>query len=256
MSNVLKRRPPASMVVSIVALIVALSGTAIAAGRLAEGDNLIRKDSLSGDRLRNHTITATQIDLAKLGVVPTAMAAQQSANARYAITATNAVDAISASNAVSATNAVNASNSLQLGGQPASDYLTSSDRIGTSGVVTSAGSASGTTVTLFKTGPFTVTMICTTTGTGSSVNLQASSTEAGSVLDRQYLAAANTATDVDDDVDGTDAYHNPSPTLLPWAGGDAPIDFEAPSGAQALVIGADGVNSLGVDCWANFAGVQ
>ncbi|MGO9961482.1 MAG: hypothetical protein ACLP50_36835, partial [Solirubrobacteraceae bacterium] len=196
---------------------------------------------------------ATQINLGKIGIVPSAMAAQDSTNAGYAINATNAVDAINASNAANATNATNA---LQLGGQPASDYLTSSDRIGTSGVVTSAGSASGATVTLFKTGPFTVTMVCTTTGSGSSVKIQASSSEAGSVLDHQYVSAANTATDVDDDVDGTDAYHNPAPTLLPWAGGDAPIDFEAPSGAQALVIGADGVNSLGVDCWANFAGVQ
>ena len=37
---------------------------------------------------------------------------------------------------------------------------------------------------------------------------------------------------------------------------DVNLDFEAPSGAQASVIGAEAVNSLGTDCWGNWAGVH
>ncbi len=58
------------MVVAMIALGVALSGTAVAAAELAGGDSLIAKNSLSGNRLRNHTISAKQVNLKKLGVVP------------------------------------------------------------------------------------------------------------------------------------------------------------------------------------------
>jgi hypothetical protein len=59
------------MVVALTALVVASSGTAIAAS-LVNGDKLIKKHSLSGNRLKNHTLTGTQVNLSKLGTVPTA----------------------------------------------------------------------------------------------------------------------------------------------------------------------------------------
>jgi hypothetical protein len=43
------------------ALILAASGTAVAAGRLLNGDNVIKPRTLSGNKLRNHTITGTQV---------------------------------------------------------------------------------------------------------------------------------------------------------------------------------------------------
>jgi len=46
------RRPSAALVVAIIALVVAASGTAVATTRLVGGDSLIRKHSLSADRLR------------------------------------------------------------------------------------------------------------------------------------------------------------------------------------------------------------
>src|SRR5205823_837790 len=70
-----RRRPSAALVVAIIALIVAASGTALAAGRLVSGDSLIRRHSLSGDRLRNGTITGQQIKLSSLGQVPSAKTA-------------------------------------------------------------------------------------------------------------------------------------------------------------------------------------
>jgi hypothetical protein len=71
MKKLLGRRPSASMVVAMLALVVALTGTAYAAG-LVNGDKLIKKNSLSGNRLRNHTITGTQVNLNQLGKVPSA----------------------------------------------------------------------------------------------------------------------------------------------------------------------------------------
>lgn len=77
------RKPSPSMVVALIALVISLGGTAMAAG-LVNGDSLIKKRSLSGNRLRNHTLTGTQIDLNRLGKVP---------NAAHADAATTAVAA-------------------------------------------------------------------------------------------------------------------------------------------------------------------
>ena len=52
MGQIGRRRPSAALVVAIIALVVAASGTALATGRLVSGDSLIRKHSLSGNRLR------------------------------------------------------------------------------------------------------------------------------------------------------------------------------------------------------------
>jgi hypothetical protein len=82
----------------VTALVFAASGTAAAAGLLS-GDKLIKKHSLSGNRLRNHTITGTQINMNKLGKVPSAK------NADHATLADTATNATSATNATKATTA-------------------------------------------------------------------------------------------------------------------------------------------------------
>ncbi len=102
MWRTLLRRPSASMVVAIAALIFAVSGTAAAAGGLLKGDKLIKKGSLSGNRLRKHTITGTQVNLKKLGKVPSAK------NADHATTANTALSANTATNATNASHANNA----------------------------------------------------------------------------------------------------------------------------------------------------
>jgi hypothetical protein len=141
------RRPSPSMAVALLALFVALSGTAIAAKGLVSGDKLIARESLSGNRLRKHTIRGAQVDLAALGKVPAAANADSATSATNAVNATNAshaTSAINATNAVSATNATNAdnatnaanattatnatnaataTNALNLGGSPASSFV-------------------------------------------------------------------------------------------------------------------------------------
>jgi hypothetical protein len=130
------RLPSPAMIVAVVALVIALTGTAFAAA-LVSGDQLIKKGSLSGNRLRKHTITGTQVNLSKLGKVPSAASADSatsSTNARHAgsaDSATNAGHAGSADSATnaghastadSATNATTASNASKLGGQAPSFY--------------------------------------------------------------------------------------------------------------------------------------
>ena len=146
-------------------------------------------------------------------------------------------------NADHATNAGNASN---LGGQPASNFLTTGNRIGTNGIVKAAGTAGGNTVTLFTVGPFTITMTCTKTGSGTSLMNNASSSEPNSVLDGTLVPTAGTTSDVG----------HIATTTIPDENNDVNDDFEAPSGAEAILVVAEGVNSLGTDCWANWIGLH
>ena len=205
------------MVVAVIALVVAATGTAVAAGEHVDGDSLIKKGSLSGNRLREHTLTGLQIKLNALGTVPVAK------------------------------------NADELGGRPASAYLGGGtgggggSRIGTNGVVKTAGSANGTKVTLFMSGPFTVTMTCTDDGNTTSSEVDASSTEEQSDLNGTF-AAANTPTDTNQDVLGTP---DGTATSTP-----ATIALVAPSGASAIVTGIVGAQSFGTTCWADLAGVH
>jgi hypothetical protein len=87
MSRMFKHRPSPAMVVALVALVVAMSGTAVAGSRLLEGDALIKRNSLSGNRLRAHAITAREIDVRRLGKVATAGRADSAASAGVASSA-------------------------------------------------------------------------------------------------------------------------------------------------------------------------
>ncbi len=75
------RKPSPAMVVAFVALLVALSGTAVARFGPFNGDAVIVKHSLSGNRLKDHTIGGAQVNLRKLGKVPSASNADHASNA-------------------------------------------------------------------------------------------------------------------------------------------------------------------------------
>jgi tail collar domain len=104
MRNWWGRKPSAALVVAVVALAVALSGTAIAASGRVSGDKLIKKGSLSGNRLRSHTLTGKQVNVAKLGKVR------------------SAAEADIAAEATKAANATNSTNAAELGGRQPSEY--------------------------------------------------------------------------------------------------------------------------------------
>jgi hypothetical protein len=99
MRSALRHRPSAAMVVAMLALVIAASGTAVAAGQLTAGDQLIKKHSLSGNRLRNGTITGMQVDVARLGKVPSATNADHATNAVHATNADQATSALTAGSA-------------------------------------------------------------------------------------------------------------------------------------------------------------
>ncbi len=136
------------MVIGVIALVVATSGTAFAAGELVNGDSLIKKNSLSGDRLKTGSITGKQIKLSSLGPVPSARNAQD------------------------------------LDGHPASYFTGGSGGSGgssggsRSGLVTASG---GQTATLGSFGPFTVTLKCNDDGGGTfDAEIDVTSTAANS----------------------------------------------------------------------------
>ena len=88
-------RPSPSMIVAIIALLFAFSGTSIAqdavqiAAKPFNGKK-IKSRSISGSKLKKNTIGGTEVNESKLGKVPSA------ANADKATNATNATNAQSA----------------------------------------------------------------------------------------------------------------------------------------------------------------
>lgn len=81
----MSRAPSPSLVISILALFVALGGTGYAAAKL-NGKN-IKNRTVSGKALRNNTLTGKQINEAKLGKVPAASTADTAGSAGSAGTA-------------------------------------------------------------------------------------------------------------------------------------------------------------------------
>ena len=67
-------RPSPALVVSVIALIVALAGTAYAAGKVNGGS--IVKQSIGRGKLKKNTLTGFQINNQKIGTVPTAKKAE------------------------------------------------------------------------------------------------------------------------------------------------------------------------------------
>jgi hypothetical protein len=66
-------RPSPALVISIIALIAALGGTAYAAGHI--NGSSIAGQSISGHKLKKNTLNGNQINNQKLGTVPTAKTA-------------------------------------------------------------------------------------------------------------------------------------------------------------------------------------
>jgi hypothetical protein len=73
MRNLFKRRPSPGMIVALIALVVALGGTAYAA---QINGNSIMKQSIGGGKLKKNTLTGYQINNQKIGTVPAAKKAE------------------------------------------------------------------------------------------------------------------------------------------------------------------------------------
>lgn len=98
MNQMFAKRPSGAMVVAIVALVIAATGTAVAATG-GNGDQLIKKGTLSGNRLRNDTVGGKQVKERTLGKVPRAKVADSAVTAGHATSANTAGHATSANTA-------------------------------------------------------------------------------------------------------------------------------------------------------------
>jgi hypothetical protein len=83
MSTLKNRRPSPAMVVAMIALFVALAGTAYAAQTINGG--AIMKQTIGGGKLKQKTLTGYQINTNKLGVVPSAKSAIRASHTYWAV---------------------------------------------------------------------------------------------------------------------------------------------------------------------------
>lgn len=147
MSKLWGRRPSPALVISILALFVALGGSAYAATKIgtkniknnAITSAKIKKNAVTTPKIKNGAVTGAKINAATLGTVP---------NATHAGTADSASKATDATNAVNAINAANAQNF--------SRYYTSGLK----------KASVGQTVTLGDAGPFSFAGVCEDLGGG------------------------------------------------------------------------------------------
>ena len=107
MSKYRPRRPSASLVVAVVALIMALGGTAYAGG-LVPGKNTVgskqlKRNAVTNSKIKNGAVTGSKLNLT-------------------GVTVPNAVHANTADSATSANTANTANNANALGGVPAAGY--------------------------------------------------------------------------------------------------------------------------------------
>jgi hypothetical protein len=75
MKRLLSRRPSPALVVAVVALVVAMAGTGYAAFQLPKnsvGTKQIKKNAVNGAKVKNKSLTGKDINLNKLGTVPSA----------------------------------------------------------------------------------------------------------------------------------------------------------------------------------------
>lgn len=133
------------MVISLIALFVALGGTVYAATQI-DGKS-IKKGSIPGNRIKKDTVTGTQVKESTLGTVPSATSAGK------ATTADKAILADSAGKAGTATTATTADNALALGGLPPAAFepksrwalVDATGATGTASIVAQSGGISLTT---------------------------------------------------------------------------------------------------------------
>jgi hypothetical protein len=136
------KRPSPALVIAILALFVALGGSAYAAGKIGTKNikanaittSKIKKNAITTTKIKNEAITGAKIKESSLGPVPTA---------------TNATNATNAVHATNATNAVNATNF---------------SRYFTTGLIRASA---GQNVSLFSSGPFLFTGHCEDLGGGT-----------------------------------------------------------------------------------------
>jgi hypothetical protein len=110
MSTFRPRRPSPALVVSLIALFVAIGGTSYAAFSLPKnsvGTKQLKNRAVATAKIENGAVTKAKLNLAGV-TAPNALHADSAGTATSAVNATNAVDATNATNATSAATATSA----------------------------------------------------------------------------------------------------------------------------------------------------
>jgi hypothetical protein len=247
MSRFAPRRPSASMIIALLALVLALGSTA-SAGVPARIVNLIsgskiKQHSIRGNRLKNDTLTGKQIKESTLDEVPRANVSATATHAANAVHATSAAHATSADTATNATNATSAAhatsadtatNASTLGGIGTSGFVPSSKVVRYSAVM-ALGDPEKTIATL---GPLTFTASCADDAGKTHAVLSATSSADGIYLIGNTLDSGDTATveEVDSSASGQDNFL----PIIRATNSDQSVAIE---GVPIIV-----VNTLGKDC--------
>ena len=112
MSRIGLRRPSPALVIAVIALFVAMAGTGYAAFKLPNnsvGTKQLKKDAVTGAKVKKGSLDGSDIKLATLGTVPAATKAVAAETATRATSAENATRAGTAANADHAVTADSAS---------------------------------------------------------------------------------------------------------------------------------------------------
>ncbi len=215
MPKIRAKKPSPSLVISILALFVALGGSAYAASKVGTKDiknkaitaAKIKKNAITTAKIKNEAVTGAKIKEASLGAVP------------------------NATNSVNSTNAVNAENAKNFG------------RFFASGM---KKASIGQTVPLLTVGPFTITGKCADKGGGLTQATQwISTSQVGSSMysagdTSHYEANFNPGTELEI---GLDTYNN-NP-YIGWEGnGGYYTGFEAASGDGATLLEGEAVSGV------------
>lgn len=126
MKTLKSRRPSPAMVVAVIALVVALAGTAYAAQSINGG--AIKKQTIGAGKLKHKTLTGYQINTNKLGVVPAAQRASHTywavvnnptgaGNATLARASDSTITAVEGGGAVTVTFPINVSGCANVAGR-------------------------------------------------------------------------------------------------------------------------------------------
>lgn len=215
MPKIRAKRPSPSLVISILALFVALGGSAYAASKVGTKEiknkaitaAKIKKNAITTAKIKNEAVTGAKIKEASLGAVP------------------HAVNADNASNATNAANAANFS------------------RFSTSGL---KKASVGQTVSLLTVGPFTITGKCADIGGGLTQATQWMTTsQAGSSMysngdTSHYEANFNPNTEVEI---GYETYNN-NPYIGWENAGNYYTGFQAASGDGATLLEGEAVSGV------------
>lgn len=217
MKRIMGRRPSPALAISIVALVVASSGTAFASGSIAtiaKALGLSHKQKSQVKSIANQQIAAKASGLSV-------------SHASTADTATTATSATTATTATTATNATNATNANTVGGDAPSAFL-SAGRIPDDGSVYTLPDTTSTPTTLFTAGSLTVQGTCTMSSGTLSLELILSY-PAQTAIDETLEPTADTAV-LDDDSTDTTAFDADSTNDGDFYD-DAPLTLIEPDGS-------------------------